>query len=72
MNNEFSVQKMLARPEEPENDFSATPLDSLPLVMAYVPLQKWRKIYDADVGHERGTIFSELDLPFLGRRATDK
>lgn len=43
-------------------------IDSFPLASAYVPLQKWRDLYSADVGLERGTIFSELDKPFLGRR----
>ena len=44
-------------------------IDSFPLAMSYVPMQKWRDLYSADVGLERGTIFSELDKPFLGRRA---
>lgn len=44
-------------------------IDSLPLAMSYVPMQSWRDLYSADVGLERGTIFSELDKPFLGRRA---
>lgn len=43
-------------------------LDNLPLAMAYVPMQKWRNIYEADVGLDRGTMFCELDLPFLGDR----
>ena len=41
-------------------------LDELPLAIAYVPWQKWQKIYDAEKGLYRGTIFQELDLPFLG------
>lgn len=44
-------------------------IDSFPLAMSYVPMQKWRDLYSADVGLSRGTIFSELDKPFLGRRA---
>ncbi len=43
-------------------------IDSFPLAMSYVPMQKWRDLYSADVGLSRGTIFSELDKPFLGRR----
>ena len=46
-------------------------IDSLPLAMCYVPMQQWRDLYSADVGLERGTIFSELDKPFLGRRTTE-
>ena len=44
-------------------------LDELPLAMAYVPFQKFRKIYDADVALCRGTMFEELDKPFLGEEA---
>ena len=47
-------------------------LDNLPLAMAYVPMQKWRNIYEADVGLDRGTMFCELDLPFLGDRRDGK
>ena len=43
-------------------------IDSLPLAMAYVPMQKWKTIYNNDVALNRGTIFPELDLPFLGGR----
>ena len=39
-----------------------------PLGMTYVPMQEWRKLYQADEGFRKGTIFCELDLPFLGRR----
>lgn len=42
-------------------------LDNMPLAMAYVPWQTWRDIYDAEKGFHRGTIFQELDLPFLGK-----
>ena len=49
--------------------FDADCIDSLPLTMAYVPMQKWRDIYTVDVALARGTLFSELDKPFLGRRA---
>ena len=37
-----------------------------PLAMVYAPLQEWRSIYDIDTALMRGTLFSELDLPFLG------
>ena len=42
-------------------------LQGMPLAMAYVPWQKWRSIYDVSKGFHRGTIFEELDKPFLGR-----
>ena len=37
-----------------------------PVAMVYAPLQEWRSIYDAEMGLCRGTIFAELDLPFVG------
>lgn len=43
--------------------------DSVPLGMAYVPFQKWRMLYEEDVGFERGTVFKELDKPFIGEEA---
>ena len=44
-------------------------LDSFPLAMAYVPWQKWRDIYSSDVALQRGTLFAELDKPFIGQEA---
>lgn len=41
----------------------------VPLAMAYVPMQKWQKLYDPDVALERGTLFLELDKPFIGEEA---
>ena len=38
----------------------------MPIAMAYVPWQVWQDIYDAEKGFHRGTIFQELDKPFLG------
>ena len=61
------VLSMTAAPIDERID--AKCIDSFPLAMSYVPMQKWRDLYSADVGLERGTIFSELDKPFLGRRA---
>ena len=41
--------------------------NDMSLAMAYVPWQTWRDIYDAEKGFHKGTIFQELDLPFLGK-----
>ena len=38
-----------------------------PLAMAYVPMQVWRNLYSARDALAQGTLFSELNLPFLGR-----
>ena len=37
-----------------------------PLAMVYSPIQEWRDLYDLETGFCRGTIFTELDLPFVG------
>ena len=42
-------------------------LSDHPLAMVYSPIQKWRNIYDNETALVRGTIFEELDLPFLGK-----
>ena len=41
----------------------------IPIAMAYVPRQSWQNIYKSEVALMRGTIFPELDLPFLGKEA---
>lgn len=40
-------------------------LEDYPLASVFAPLQCWRNLYDAETGLSRGTIFKELDLPFL-------
>lgn len=42
-------------------------IKNMTLAMAYVPWQTWRDIYDAEKAFCRGTIFEELDKPFLGK-----
>ncbi len=45
------------------------PLDSFPIAMAYVPMQRFKGICDdLEAAYQSGTIFPELDLPFTGRR----
>lgn len=43
-----------------------------PLAMVYSPVQKWRNIYDGETALVRGTIFEELDLPFVGKCCYEK
>ena len=42
-------------------------ISGMPLAMAYVPWQKWEKLYEIDKGFCAGTIFRELDKPFEGK-----
>lgn len=39
-----------------------------PVGMGYIPLQSWQKTYSLEQGFKRGTIFPNLDLPFLRGR----
>ena len=41
-------------------------LEEHPLAMVYSPCQAWRDVYAPEVALGRGTLFSELDLPFEG------
>lgn len=48
----------------PDNDCG-----DMVLVMSYVKKQQWDETYEPEAGLERGTIFPELDLPFVGEGA---
>jgi hypothetical protein len=39
------------------------------LAMAYVKRQRWGELYEPEAGLSRGTVFQELDLPFMGEGA---
>ncbi len=44
-------------------------LEAHPLAMVYSPCQAWRGAYTPDVALDRGTLFSELDLPFEPKKS---
>lgn len=50
-----------------ENNTPSNGVCAGPLAMACVPMQRWRQLFEPADGFERGTIFMELDKPFLGR-----
>lgn len=53
--------------EYPGNDnLCESTFEDWPLAMAYVPWQQFNKIYAPKDAFMYGTIFSELNLPFLG------
>lgn len=39
---------------------------NVPLAMAYVPWQQWGETYSDDEALSKGTLFPQLDLPFIG------
>ena len=57
-----------ANPTAQDVSARTMPIESMPIGMAYVPWQVWQKIYNDEVALDRGTIFHELDLPFIGER----
>ncbi len=45
-------------------------IEQFPVGMGYVPWQQWRQTYTLEQGLRQGTIFPELDYPFvIGRCA---
>ena len=47
-------------------------LEGHPLASVYAPLQHFHKLYDKDMALQKGTLFAELDLPFMGESVADK
>lgn len=52
-------------PAMAQTDMNMPGTVTLPLAMAYVPMQGWSQTYDPAVGLQRGTVFPELDLPWM-------
>ncbi len=44
------------------------PLRHMALAIAYVPWQRWNETYEPEKALKAGTIFPELNKPFLGKR----
>lgn len=54
------------RPLQPDRENTQRDcLSDMSIAMAYVPMQRWNQVYDMSRGLTRGTIFPELDLPFV-------
>ena len=49
-------------------DIGTEHVDKMAPGMSYVPWQKWEDIYCMEKALERGTIFEQLDKPFMGGR----
>ncbi len=46
------------------NNMSRFPQNA-PLAMAYVPFQEWGEVYADDVAFPTGTLFPDLNFPFM-------
>lgn len=49
-----------------------SPVEEETLAMAFVPWQYFHNVYDPDKALMCGTIFPELNLPFMGKRGACK
>lgn len=47
-------------------------LEGYPLASVYAPLQEFRNLYDTDTALNKGTLFTELYLPFMGESVADQ
>lgn len=61
-----SVSENCCSQNQTEPPRPAWGLINYPLAMVYAPLQNFCNLYDRDTALEKGTLFSELDLPFMG------
>ena len=52
-------------PQAPRNRHSFG-LKNYPLASVYAPLQEFHNLYDPLTALKKGTLFSELELPFMG------
>ena len=51
-----------------EHKYCNTPLKDLPIAMAYVPFQKIENVFSQDEALKSGTLFANLEKPFLGKK----
>ncbi|MCL2034902.1 MAG: spore coat associated protein CotJA [Oscillospiraceae bacterium] len=73
----------MIEPAAAEMEIVLPPLPSLPVIpppvtesdgcsllaMAFMEIQEWQGLYEPEHGFSRGTIFEDLDLPFMGEGA---
>jgi hypothetical protein len=55
--------------QKPQRSFMNDMMGNFPIGMAYVPMQQAPVLYEnLEEAFNRGTIFPELDKPFMGKR----
>jgi len=65
--NQSGVMSGNSRMRDKGCDKGNAPVDRMGPGMAYVPWQDWEEVYDMDRAFHCGTIFPELNKPFVGR-----
>lgn len=51
----------------PANNGMPYSVDRMPITMAYVPWQHFSRTYELDQALQIGTIFPDLNKPFIGK-----
>lgn len=67
---ENESKEPLPQASDPMQRQNLTLPDGFPLASVYAPVQAFHKLYDQDTALSRGTVFQELDLPFMGMSVT--
>ena len=62
----ISLEKMLSTASATPRQTDTDCISDMPIAMAYVPIQQYKKTYEPDSGLTFGTIFPELNKPFCG------
>ena len=65
MTNDCGCQNLAPITPDCECSQSQNSANAYSLGIAYVPVQKFQKLYPEAEGFQKGTIFSELNFPFL-------
>lgn len=66
-NENTAVVNSISTDKTNQVDLANSMLKNLPLTMAYVPMQKFTKKYSEEKALKAGTLFPDLDKPFLGK-----
>ena len=64
VNSSLNEENMITSENNEISNISVFP-EQTPPGMAYVPFQQWGKIYDSHEGFHKGTLFPDLDFPFM-------
>ena len=60
-------QTATERPADTEEARGTPCMEACSLAMVYSPAQEWRELYPINDAIRKGTLFAELDKPFLGK-----
>lgn len=64
LNSPETFRRPVRPPQNDNNNMSRFP-NNAPLAMAYVPFQEWGDVYSDDEAFPIGTLFPDLNFPFM-------